>query len=256
MKTKIYPFARGSEVMHKQLYGLPEKIFYQLINVLQKYSLDIERVILFGSRARGDFQYTSDIDLAIKFRHNTNMYCEIVDQLTQMAEIYSVDVIDYDKIHNSKLKKYIDEESIIIFLTNDKGEMLVTMNKVIDKVNDFEKALVKLHQSLERDVHQDDIVLDATIQRFEFTYELAWKLMKKYLEYSGLTDISSLRATMRIAFQNQLIVDGEGWMAMLEDRNRISHTHDAETAMEIYRHIQDRYIHLFDELLIEMKKRL
>ena len=80
--------------------------------------------------------------------------------------------------------------------------------------------------------------------------------MKKYLEYSGHSEVSSPRATMRTAFQNHLIADGEGWIAMLEDRNRTSHTYDAETAMEIYRHIRSQYIYLFDDLLKEMEKRM
>lgn len=43
---------------------------------------------------------------------------------------------------------------------------------------------------------------------------------------------------------------------MLEDRNRTSHTYDEQIAMEIYEHIRQRYVHLFDQLLVEMKKRV
>lgn len=43
---------------------------------------------------------------------------------------------------------------------------------------------------------------------------------------------------------------------MLEDRNRAPHTYDEDTAMEIYENIRQQYIHLFDQLLIEMKKRV
>lgn len=170
--------------------------------------------------------------------------------------IYTVDIVDYDTLQNKKLKTYVDKEGILIFLTNSSGEVIPTMHKRFDKMSDFEKALIKLHQSLQRDVHQDDLVLDATIQRFEFTYELAWKLLKNHLEFNGHTEVTSPRATITAAFKNHVIQNGETWIAMLEDRNRTSHPYDEETAMEIYNHIQQHYITLFDALLLEIKKRL
>ncbi|MGC8140928.1 HI0074 family nucleotidyltransferase substrate-binding subunit, partial [Salmonella enterica] len=69
------------------------------------------------------------------------------------------------------------------------------MNKIMDKLFDFEKTLNKLHQSITRDVEKDDLVLDATIQRFEFTYELAWKWMRSYLEYNRNNEVTSPRKT-------------------------------------------------------------
>lgn len=238
------------------MYGLKKKTFFQIINILKDYADIIEKVILFGSRARNDFKDTSDIDLSIKFRTQSNQLYRIMDRLAEVAMIYSVDVVDYDKVCNDKLKMCIDQEGVIIFITNNHGEVIATMNKLFNKLHDFEKALTKLHQSLQRDVHQDDLVLDATIQRFEFTYELSWKLMKNYLEYNGNTEVTSPRATMRAAFQDRLIQDGEAWIAMLEDRNRTSHTYDENTAMEIYEHIRQQHITLFDELLVQMKKRM
>ena len=87
--------------------------------------------------------------------------------------IYTFDIIDYDSTSNEKLKKYIDKDGKIIFSTNNKGEIVVNINKIKDKITDLEKAVHKLNESLKRDYMQDDIVIDATIQRFEFTYELS-----------------------------------------------------------------------------------
>jgi nucleotidyltransferase substrate binding protein (TIGR01987 family) len=71
------------------------------------------------------------------------------------------------------------------------------------------------------------------IQAFEFTHELAWNVLKDYLEYQGVGDIVGSRGAVRAAFANGLIEDGETWMTMIRDRNLSSHTYDQATAQEI-----------------------
>ncbi|MEQ6389282.1 HI0074 family nucleotidyltransferase substrate-binding subunit [Bacillaceae bacterium S4-13-58] len=238
----------------ENMYGLTSDTFYTIINTFKKYSNSIEKVILFGSRARGDYKVTSDIDLAIIFRNDNEEIHKIIDDLSEKKIIHTLDVVDYNKINNLKLKNYIDNEGKTIFLANSNGKVVDNMNKVMDKVTDLEKAIKKLHEALERDATNDDIVIDATIQRFEFTYELSWKILKAYLEYNGLLEVSSPRRTIKEAFKEKMIKDGDNWLKMLEDRNRTSHTYDEATALEIYGNIKGIYIKLFDDLLIEMKK--
>lgn len=62
------------------------------------------------------------------------------------------------------------------------------------------------------------------IKAFEFTYELAWNTLRDYLLYQGITDIVGSRDTIRTAFRENLIENGEEWMNMLQSRNRTSHT--------------------------------
>lgn len=241
---------------NKRKYGLGDNTFFKIINVFNKYSRIIDKVILFGSRARGDFKSTSDIDLAIKFRERHDQLYKIIDELSQLNIIYTFDVVDYDKISNERLKDYINIEGVTIFQTNPSGGMIGNMNKIMDKLDDLEKAIKKLKQSLERDPNLDDLVLDATIQRFEFTYELSWKLMKIYLEYNGLTEVTSPRRAIKEAYKEKLITEGESWLRMLEDRNKTSHTYDEEIARKIFKNIRKEYINNFDSLLDEMKKRV
>lgn len=75
------------------------------------------------------------------------------------------------------------------------------------------------------------------IQSFEFTHELAWNVLKDYLEYQGVRDIVGSRGAVRDAFRNALIEDGETWMTMIRDRNLSSHTYDQDTAREIVERI-------------------
>ncbi|PYZ92662.1 nucleotidyltransferase [Salipaludibacillus keqinensis] len=237
-------------------YGLSRNDFYKIIDVFQSFADIVEKVMIFGSRARGDYKRTSDIDLAIVFRKNSEQLYQIQDRLSQERIIYCIDVLDYNAISNDKLKHDIDTESETIFSTSPEGKVIDHMNKLKTKYGDLEKANKKLHESLERDPKLDDIVIDATIQRFEFTYELSWKLMKAYLEYDGHLEVTSPRKVMRQAFKDGIIQEGEKWLKMLEDRNRTSHTYDEEIALEIYKHVKEEYIVLFDHLLVELKKRL
>lgn len=237
------------------LYGLKEAEFYGLVNLFKKHREVVRKVILFGSRARGDFEHTSDIDLAVILK-DPSFLLSLKDEMDQLPFIYTVDLIDYDQISNALLKKKIDEEGKTIFLTDSSGKVIDNMNKISYKFDDFKKALTKLHESLKRDAATDDLVLDGVIQRFEFTYELSWKLMKAYLEYSGHQSVTSPRQTVKTAFKEELIEQGTEWIHMLEDRNRTSHTYDHETALAIYENIKSRYIHLFDSLQKELGQRL
>jgi len=75
------------------------------------------------------------------------------------------------------------------------------------------------------------------IQSFEFTHELAWNVLKDYLEYQGVRGIVGSRGAVREAFRNALIEDGETWMTMIRDRNLSPHTYDQNTAREIVERI-------------------
>jgi len=110
------------------------------------------------------------------------------------------------------------------------------MNKerLYEKLEDYRRASARLDEATKKEV-VDDIIYDGVIQRFEFTFELSWKLMKLFLEYTGINDIKSKRATIKEAFAYGLIEDGEEWIDMLVDRNKTSHIYDEEEAKYILR---------------------
>lgn len=86
------------------------------------------------------------------------------------------------------------------------------------------------------------------IQSFEFTHELAWNVLKDYLEHQGFTGLVGSRDATRLAFKNGLIDDGEAWMAMIEDRNRPTHTYDETIAQEVVSNIRNRFFPAFEKL--------
>jgi len=104
----------------------------------------------------------------------------------------------------------------------------------------FESAVVKFN-----DEGLSELEEQGLIQRFEFTHELAWNVLKDYFEYQGNTAITGSRDATREAFNKGVIQDGEGWMEMIKSRNKSSHTYNEETAKELVEKIIESYYNLF-----------
>lgn len=236
------------------MYGLSETDFFKIIDILKKYKEKIEWVKIFGSRSRGDYKKTSDIDLAIFLRVN-NIIDDIRNDFYESDLKYTVDVIEYTKSIGENIKRNIETDGILIYKTNEKGGILMNENKLKYKLEDFQKALKKLEIALEKDVHLDELYLDGTIQRFEFVYELSWKLMKSYLEYQGIEAVSP-RETFREGFKDGIIHDATEWINLMINRNRTSHTYNEETAWDIYDKIKNEYINLFKDFEKEIIKKI
>ena len=123
----------------------------------------------------------------------------------------------------------------------------MSSQKLREKFLNYSKALSRLEESLDRD-ETDDIVLDAVIQRFEFSYELSWKLIKAYLSYHGIAEVRSPREAFKEAFAAGLITEGDLWIDMLEDRNLTAHTYDEAQARKIYHRIKIKHYKILKEL--------
>ena len=118
------------------------------------------------------------------------------------------------------------------------------------RFNNYVRALQTLTEAVElaqtRDLsHLEELGM---IQGFEFTHELAWNVLKDYLEEKGIVGIIGSKDATRLAFKNGLIDDGEAWMDMIKARNLSSHTYNQETAEEIVGKILERFYPAFDQL--------
>ena len=118
---------------------------------------------------------------------------------------------------------------------------------------DFKDALKRLQEALKKNAPKGSVAIDGTIQRFEFTFELAWKLAKLVLNYNGI-EVDTPRLVVKEAFKAKLIKDGDGWIDMLEDRNKTSHIYDEETAVQIYNKIKNNYAKLLENFKRNMVK--
>jgi len=110
-------------------------------------------------------------------------------------------------------------------------------DKLLQNLANYEKALISLEtniikiKAVKEDFEDFDIYRDSTIQRFEYTMEIAKKLMANYIEYED-AKIAGQKAILRKAFEFDLI-DDEIWFDMLEDRNNTSHEYDENLAKEL-----------------------
>lgn len=118
------------------------------------------------------------------------------------------------------------------------------------RFQNYLKAYSLLEEAVQK--HQSEglseLEQQGLIQRFEFTHELAWNVLKDYFYYQGTTSINGSRDATREAFQNGLIQDGDQWMSMILSRNQSTHTYNQETAQELVEKITQVYIHLFSDL--------
>lgn len=117
----------------------------------------------------------------------------------------------------------------------------MTMELVIEKLRNYKQALARLEEALAVN-EPDQFVHDAAIKRFEFTYELAWKLLKVLMEYKGGEDVRFPRDIFKEAYAKGLLENGEIWLDMLNDRNLSSHTYNQERALEIFGRVKNRYL--------------
>ena len=89
---------------------------------------------------------------------------------------------------------------------------------------------------------------EGLIKRFEYTFELAWKTAKDYLESKGLS-VTYPRDVLKQAFQSGLVRDGEAWLEMLESRNTLAHTYDEARFNEAVERVRERFFPAIRELV-------
>jgi nucleotidyltransferase substrate binding protein (TIGR01987 family) len=103
--------------------------------------------------------------------------------------------------------------------------------------------LNRAFQQLQKGVaieNPSEIEIQGIIQSFEFTFELAWKTLKDYLEAQGVL-CTFPREAIKLAFHYGILKDGEIWLEMLNKRNLLAHTYDEKLALEAFRLISENY---------------
>jgi nucleotidyltransferase substrate binding protein (TIGR01987 family) len=130
----------------------------------------------------------------------------------------------------------------------------------IQRFSNFRKALFQLREAVDcYDDSAPNIIKEGVLQRFEFTHELAWKVMKDYLVHEGYQNITGSRTASRQAFAVGLIEgDGQVWMDMIESRNRTVHTYDEKILREEFGKVTALYtpaLVQFENRMLELETR-
>lgn len=202
---------------------------------------DLDKAILFGSRARGTHDASSDYDLALYFNPKNNdttskSKMNLLHTLDDLACLQKIDVVFVSKQTDSKL------------LENIKKEGVVFMERSSKQIN-FACAVARLEEAVELcQENPCDFFYDGLIQRFEFSTELAWKTCQEHLSALGFTTVHGPKPVMREAFSAGLIEKDEIWISLLSDRNLTSDIYDERTAREIAQRVMTDYLIEFRKL--------
>lgn len=215
------------------IYRLNE--LYRQIAVLGR-KFGASRIVLFGSRARGDAQERSDIDLAV-YDLPAGTWSDFEDAVDALPTLLSFDLIDMNHSISPELHANIERDGIDL------------MTKYSEKYSKFVSAVERLSESIAAyNDYPNDTMRDGVIQRFEFCTELAWKTVREYLIEEGFVNINSPKAVMREAYAAGIVSEDETWSDLLRDRNLTSHTYNEDTARTIFSRICTDYLRVFQQL--------
>lgn len=126
----------------------------------------------------------------------------------------------------------------------------------IQRFNNYKKAFKQLEEAvlLYRTRTLSNLEKQGLVQSYEFTQELAWKVLKDFLESRGVAELFGSRDAVKEAFKTGLIDNGQMWMDMIKSRNLTSHTYDESTIEEIIELINNNYYEEFMNFQVKMDK--
>ena len=209
-----------------------------------------ERVYLFGSRVTGEAKPESDYDFAFDAAGaDSHALQAIRDALEALPTLYRIDVSNIAKAEARFANRVRDTGLVIYSATKEL--------RAQDGLMYFERALERFRivvTERERWIAEGhgDIVLDVAAKRFEFTYEMAWKALKRVLDYLGI-DARAPRPIFKEAYAQGLLRDEQVWLDMIEMRNLSSHIYDEHEISRILTELE-RYLAAFESLLAELKR--
>jgi len=219
-----------------------KQIISKVKEIILKFS-NPERIYIFGSQATGENNKNSDIDIAYD-DPNFSEHHLIIDEVEKLETLIKIDVKNIAKTQD-RFKNRVKSTGKVIFSANKKL-------RAEDGLLNFSQALNKFITAIEiKDEIQnqgfEDIYLDLIIKRFEFTFEMAWKSLKRYLEFLGFTP-KNPRSTFKEAYAQEILKDENVWLLMIEHRNLSSHIYDENEISEILDFLKD-----FEKAFIELK---
>ncbi len=209
-----------------------------------------ERIYLYGSQATGEAGATSDLDIAYDDK-DCPAEGPIEAEVQNLPTLMKIDV-----------KNIAHTEERFRNRVKATGRVLYSATKRLrfeDGLYNFRKASERFSEAVERreEFYREgygDIYLDLAVKRFEFTYEMSWKAIRRYLDYAGLEALSP-RECFKEAFAQGLIRDQGVWLNMIEQRNLTSHMYSHDEAAGLLTRLEE-YRKAFAELLAGLEQKM
>lgn len=197
-----------------------EEIISQVVRIILKHSKP-ERIWLYGSRASGEAKESSDIDIAFDDKAYTSEW-QIKEDVEKIQTLIKIDVKNIAHTEERFRQRVLST-----------GRVLYSASKKLrfeDGLYNFQRALERFSEAIDqRDELEQrgygDIVLDLCTKRFEFTFEMSWKAIKRGLDYLGI-EAAYPRVCFKEAYAIGLINDQDIWIDMIEQRNLSSHVYN------------------------------
>lgn len=211
---------------------LKQQIINSVRTIILQYA-NPERIYLYGSQINGEAHPGSDIDIAYDDENFKDNY-KIEDEVDKLETLIKVDVKNIAKSED-RFKNRVKSTGKVIYSATKKL-------RAEDGLYNFSRALERyisasnLKEELKHEGF-DDIYLDLIVKRFEFTFEMCWKALKRYLDFLGM-DMKSPRDTFKEAYSQGLLEEDGIWLGMIEQRNLCSHIYDEYQIQEILEKIE------------------
>ena len=224
----------------------------------------VAKVVLFGSRARGDHHDRSDIDLAVFCdQASDEEWRQVLDCLRgdRIDTLLKVDCVRFER-SNAALKEHIMIEGKVLYEKNGqqtieqlkkRKEQIKKMseNKLANHLSNSQRCLKRLGEAIRQPLDEDMFMLDAVVHRFNVAFEL---LMDTLLVYCVETDFLpeekikeyelNARKLIELAFDCKLIDDDQTWIAIKDARNATAHEYDEQQALDHYDKVKSYLPHL------------
>ena len=213
--------------------NIPKEVLSDIIKFAKKNN--VKRVVLFGSRARGDNTERSDIDIAAYGGDFDSFYWDIKEHVNSLLMF---DIINLDEKISQDLRDEIEKTGIIIY-----DERM----KKIDNISNSLNVLKELDLDL---TYKYELYRTGVIGQFNLTFELAWKALQAVLRLHGADEAAtgSPREIIQLGHKFNFINDPDVWLLMLKERNIASHVYDEDEINKLVLLIRDKFINAFEVL--------
>lgn len=227
-------FLKQRQAFMRQNINIMYYNFYKNLTLLPF----VKEIWLFGSRARGDHEQKSDIDIVLVCPEATRAdWSRVLEIIENADSLLKIDCLRFEELNEqSMLCHYIQKEKVILY----KKEY--TMQEKIDRQIVFlEDSIIKLEKIVIEPVSKSRAEIEASIQRFRFCLEMFWKTLSLILQSLG-GKYTFAKEIFRAAYQGDLIDSEAEWVLMIEDCNEISLIYNECMADMVYKGIKFSYM--------------
>jgi nucleotidyltransferase substrate binding protein (TIGR01987 family) len=221
----------------------------EIVAIILKYAKP-ERIYLYGSQVTEEAVKGSDIDIAFDDKNFTALSL-INDDIEKLSTLTKIDI-----------KNIAFTEDRFCNRVKTTGKVIYSSSKKLraeDGLYNFENALKKYTDTvIQKEEYYlkgfGDIYLDVLVKRFEFTFEMSWKAIKRYLDFAGMQCVNP-RSCFKEAYTQGLIEEEDIWLDMIEQRNLSSHIYN-EFEIAGIKEKADKYLNAFQALKEKIETRL